>query len=74
MTTPSKKAYSGSPPGHIPQCNGFDWALGQRFQHQSAFTPANHRVPEIEPDRKILVDEKSGIHSTVTSRVYQKEY
>jgi hypothetical protein len=56
----SNKACSGSPPGYIPKCNGFDWAFSQPFLHQSDFIPADYRVPEIEPERKILVDEKSG--------------
>lgn len=61
MTSMSEKAYSGAPPGHIPHRNGFDWVLGQPFREHNDYTPENVRVPEIDADRKILVDEKSGM-------------
>ncbi|OIW29204.1 acetyl-CoA synthetase-like protein [Coniochaeta ligniaria NRRL 30616] len=55
----TKLAYSGHPPGYVPHRNAFDWALSQPFQQQSDYTPADHVVPAIEPNRAIFVDDKT---------------
>ena len=59
-TQSAKVAYTGHPPGYVPQRNVFDWATGQPFQQQSDFTPPGHVVPPVEPNRPIFVDEKTG--------------
>jgi hypothetical protein len=59
-TQGTKVAYSGHPPGYVPQRNAFDWALGQPFQQPSDHTPPNRVVPAIEANRAIFVDDKTG--------------
>lgn len=54
------EAYSGAPPGHVALCNTFDWCFSQPYRDENDYTPAAHRVPQIEDGRPIYVDNKSG--------------
>ncbi|KAK4641177.1 hypothetical protein QC761_610040 [Podospora bellae-mahoneyi] len=53
-------AYSGAPAGRMPFDNAFGFTFSQPFQHESDFTPANHRVPKVNDEQPIFVDNKSG--------------
>ncbi|KAB5571860.1 hypothetical protein GE09DRAFT_1097251 [Coniochaeta sp. 2T2.1] len=58
-TQSAKVAYTGHPPGYVPQRNVFDWATSQPFQQQSDYTLPGHVVPPVEPNRPIFVDDKT---------------
>lgn len=58
-------AYSGSPPGHVPLSNTFDWVFSNPFCRESDYTPQSQLVPRIEDDRPIFVDYKSGMCSSL---------
>ncbi|KAK0667804.1 putative acyl-CoA synthetase /AMP-acid ligase II [Cercophora samala] len=53
-------AYSGAPAGKMPFDNAFGFTFSQPFQHESDFTPANHRVPKVKDEQPIFVDNPSG--------------
>ena len=53
-------SYSGFKPGHVNRANTFDWIFGDPFQNENAHTPPERRLPKIDDDRPIFVDNKSG--------------
>lgn len=63
-------AYSGAPAGRMPFDNAFGFTFSQPFQHESDFTPANHRVPKVNDEQPIFVDNKSGMLSSADVGLY----
>lgn len=63
MTAPPKtEAYAVAPVKFAPATDVFTWLFSSPFQTESNFAPASQRVPPVENERPIFVDELSGKH------------
>lgn len=58
--TSTREAYSGTPPGHVPLNNTFDWCFSQPFSSVNDYTPQAQVLDKIEDERPIFVDNASG--------------
>ncbi len=65
-------SHAGSPPEHIPLHNTFDWVFSNPFENESSFTPAEHRVPRIEPSRPIFVDQNAGMCANESLELHRR--
>ncbi|KAK3354381.1 acetyl-CoA synthetase-like protein [Neurospora tetraspora] len=57
--TSTREAYSGTPPGHVPLNNTFDWCFSQPFSSVNDYTPQAQVLDKIEDERPIFVDNAS---------------
>jgi len=58
--TSTALSYSGAPPGNVRRANAFDWIFGDPFQQENDHTSSERRLPKIDEDRPIFVDNKTG--------------
>lgn len=54
-----RPAHAGRPTDFAP-AKTFEWLFSQPFEKESTFVPSQQRVPRVQDDRPIFVDESTG--------------